>query len=354
MSGQGRDENWRDDAGPEPRVFVADAPDPPGAGPLQPRVIMTGETGRIVPAPTQAPAKAVAERRRPRLAKRLAIAGLLAAFGTWLGVDLVLWLRSAFDYDEGLGWAATAAVSVGIVAATALVVHELRSFFALRKVAAVHERMEAGADALRPADMQDAIRGVIAALPKDHETETAIEAFQRRVQRHHSAPQQVELLSGTVMSVLDRRAEAAVRRAGLRAFGVTAVSPTALTDALFFLAISIRMVREVAAGYGHRPTALATAWLLRRLVAEAGKLGAVDLAGMALSQHLGGAIAERVATSAAESIYAAQRMARLGLVAMSLCRPVPFLPGEVPGILNSLVGKLIAQAVTGNKRDRRP
>jgi putative membrane protein len=104
------------------------------------------------------------------------------------------------------------------------------------------------------------------------------------------------------------------------------------------------MVREIAACYGHRPTALATGHLLRRLVTEAGKLGAVDLAGAALSQHIGGAVLERVATSAAESTYAAQRMARLGLVTMGLCRPVPFRPNELPGILSSLVGKLLARA----------
>ncbi len=70
------------------------------------------------------------------------------------------------------------------------------------------------------------------------------------------------------------------------------------------------MVRGVAACYGHRPTAAATTHLLRRLIVEAGSLGAVDLAGMTLTQHLGGAIAERIAASTAESMYAGQRMAR--------------------------------------------
>jgi hypothetical protein len=40
--------------------------------------------------------------------------------------------------------------------------------------------------------------------------------------------------------------------------------------------------------------------LLRRLVIEAGKLGAVDIASSSLVQHLGGALTERLASSAAE------------------------------------------------------
>ena len=185
---------------------------------------------------------------------------------------------------------------------------------------------------------------MIAEIPLDAETKPALEAFQRQLQQHHSPAQQIEIFSQTVMTPLDRRAEAIVRRASARAFGVTAISPTAVTDAAFFVAFSIRMVREIAACYGHRPTAVATVHLLRRLVVEAGKLGAVDFAGAALSQHIGGAIAERLATSAAESMYATQRMARLGLVTMSMCRPVPFRQNEIPGIMSSLIGNLFARS----------
>ena len=47
-----------------------------------------------------------------------------------------------------------------------------------------------------------------------------------------------------------------------------------------------------------------------------------------------------MAAGAAESLYATQRMARLGLVTMGLCRPVPFRQDELPGILSSLIGKV--------------
>ena len=177
-------------------------------------------------------------------------------------------------------------------------------------------------------------------VPKERETQAAIEAFQRQVQLHHSTAQQVEILSRTVMRVLDHRAEAHVRNAVLRAFGITAISPTALSDAAFFLAVGVRMVRGIAASYGHRPTAATTVHLLRRLVLEAGKLGAVDIASASLVQHLGGAVTERIATSAADAVYASYRMARLGIIVMDLCRPIPFQPDDVPSV-TSLVGNVI-------------
>lgn len=332
-----------------PRVVVMETPRESCVGvaePSAPRVISTAQTGRIVPAPPavrQPEDAAPGRRRRYGLTMKLGLAGLIAALCGWLAVDLYLWIASAFNFSTGLGWIATAAAAAGIIGAGTMIAHEMRSYLALKNVEANQRRLTVQWEALRPGDLQEVIRGVIAEIPKDRESKTAIEAFQRKVQRHHSPAQQIELLSQTVMAPLDRRAEAIVRRASARAFGITAISPTAITDALFFLACSVRLVREIAACYGHRPTALATAHLLRRLVVEAGKLGAVDFAGATITQHIGGAVAERVAASAAESIYAAQRMARLGLVTMGLCRPIPFQRNELPGILSSLIRNLFAR-----------
>jgi putative membrane protein len=336
---------------PRPQVILMDATESTDAGmlnPLTPRIIATEQTGSIVPsAPSEPPPNTAVpgRRRRYSLTMRFGLTGLIAAFCGWLGIDFYQWVASAFHYSSELGWAATGAVATGIMAAGAIIAHEMRGYLALKNVEANQQRLGLLCQDMRPADMQKAICEVIAEIPKDRVNKIAIEAFQRKMQRHHSPAQQLELLSETVMTPLDRRAEAIVRRASARAFGITAISPTAVTDALFFIACSVRMVREIAGCYGHRPTALATAHLLRRLVVEAGKLGAIDLAGATLSQHIGGAIAERVAASTAESMYATQRMARLGLVIMGLCRPIPFQQNELPGILSSLIGNLFTHRV---------
>lgn len=327
-----------------PRVVMVEAPYESGVGvaePLAPRILATAQTGRIVPPVPAGPRPAAGMGRRRRgysLTMKLGLAGLAAAFCGWLLVDLYLWIASAFNFSTWLGWAAAAAMGTGVSAAITITAHEMRSYLALKSVESNQHRLEPPWESMRPDDVRKVIREVIAEVPKDRESKAAIEAFQRKVRPHHSPAQQIELLSHTVMTPLDQRAESAVRQASARAFGITAISPTAITDAVFFIATSVRMVRRIAACYGHRPTALATAHLLRRLVVEAGKLGAVDFAGAALSQHIGGAVAERVAAGAAESMYATQRMARLGLATMSLCRPVPFRRAELPGIFSSLIG----------------
>jgi putative membrane protein len=307
---------------------------------LAPRIIPTESAERVTPSePTRGVVRAA--RDRPRRRDRVmsfGLAGVAMLFAGWLVADAVGWIFAAFERSAALGVLAATAVVAGVAGGGAVVARELASLLRLKNVEAIHRRLADGQ--VLAIDGRKAIADVLSVVPREREIDAAIESFQRQVKLHHATAQQIEILSRTVMQPLDRRAEAHVRTAVLRAFGITAISPTGLTDAIFFLACGIRMVRSIAAAYGHRPTAATTIHLLRRLVIEAGKLGAVDIASSSLVQHLGGALTERLATSAADALYAAYRMARLGIIVMDLCRPIPFRDNEVPSV-TSLVSNVL-------------
>jgi putative membrane protein len=302
-----------------------------------PQIIMTERTERVTPSEPAA-AVVIHEPRRRSRAMPIGFAGLAVFFAGWLAVDAYWWVAAAFERSLPLGAIAATAITAGAIGAGAIIAREVTSLFRLKSVESIRRRF--AENLVRPSDARQTIADVLAVVPKERDVEAAVEAFQRQVQIHHTVEQQVEILSRTVMKPLDRRAESHVRTAVLRAFGITAISPTALSDALFFLACGVRMVRGIAASYGHRPTAATTIHLLRRLLLEAGKLGAVDIASTSLMQHLGGAVTERFATSAADALYASYRMARLGIIVMDLCRPVPFRENDVPSV-TSMVGNLL-------------
>ncbi|MGC2525587.1 MAG: DUF697 domain-containing protein, partial [Stellaceae bacterium] len=173
------------------------------------------------------------------------------------------------------------------------------------------------------------------------------------VETHHTGSDALDLFGRFVLAPADKLAEAAVRRAAAQAFAINAVSPTLLTDTLFFAARAMRLVREVAEIYGQRPGFAGTVHLVRRLVGGAGLVGAVDLVGGVLVQQLGGAVIERISANAAESAYAAQKMARIGLVAMAMCRPVAFRAGEAPSLSSLVSGLLKRHAAATEKADPR-
>jgi putative membrane protein len=325
-------------------VEAADAAAPPR--PLAPQIIPTQRTEPITPSEPALPALAGAAPRRRDRVMSFGVAGVALLLLGWLSVDAVGWIVAAFEQSAALGVLAATAVAAGVAGGGAIIARELGSLLRLRNVEAIHRRLADGR--LLPMEGRKAIADVLAVVPREREIEAAIETFQRQAKLHHATAQQIEILSRTVMKPLDRRAEAHVRTAVLRAFGITAISSTGLTDAVFFLACGIRMVRAIAASYGHRPTAATTVHLLRRLVIEAGKLGAVDIASSSLVQHLGGALTERLATSAADALYAAYRMARLGIIVMDLCRPIPFRDDEAPSV-TTLVANVLRR-----RSDARP
>lgn len=321
------------------RVIEVEAPDEPAALRVAgPQVIETDRVGGVVPADRAIVAVAREPARRPDRIVTFGMAGVAVFLAGWVAVDAIGWISGAFERSAALGILATIAVTAGVGGAGAVVARELASLMRLKSVEAVRGRFSDAA--LTPAQTRAAVADVLAVVPRDREMNGAIEAFQRQVQAHHGRLQQLELFSRIVVKPLDQRAETHVRSSVLRAFGITAISPTALTDVVFFLAVGVRMVRAIAGSYGHRPTAATTLHLLRRLVFEAGKLGAVDLASASLVQHLGGAVTERFATSTADALYAAYRMARLGIIVMDLCRPLAFGEDEIPSVA-SLVGGVV-------------
>jgi putative membrane protein len=305
---------------------------------LRPRILETEETGRLELNLQLAPETNLPSRRirRFRSPVRVAATGFgILVFGL-VGIDLVQFIDGAFARGTGLGIAAVAAVAAGAGGAAYWLVAELRGLWRLRSAERLRRLIPfALADELK-AEI-DAAAAILAADPLLSE---AVARYRAVREPHQSGHDALELFSRFVLAPADRLAEAAIRRAATQAFAINAVSPTALLDTLLFAARALRLIREIAEIYGQRPGLAGTVHLLRRLASGAGMVGAVDLVGGILVQQLGGAIMERLSASAAESAYAAQKMARLGIIAMALCRPVDFRPGEVPS-LRSLVSGLL-------------
>ena len=313
--------------------------EPPREG-LRPRILETEETGRlelsVLPAPeTDLPAPRIPRSRSPF---QVAATGLGVLVLGVIGIELVQFIHGAFANGTALGVAATAAVAAGCGGAGYWFVAEFRGLWRLRSA----ERLRRLIPFALAEELREEVDTAATILAKDPLLSGAVARYRAVREPHHSGRDALELFSRFVLAPADRLAEAAIRRAATQAFAINAVSPTALLDTLLFAARALRLVREIAEIYGQRPGLAGTVHLLRRLLGGAGMVGAVDLVGGALVQQLGGAVLERVSASAAESAYAAQKMARLGILAMALCRPVEFRAGEVPSLRRLVSGLLKA------------
>jgi len=305
---------------------------------LRPRILETEETGRLElnlqPAPeTNLPSPLT---RRSRSPFAVAVAGLgILALGI-VGIDLVQFIDGAFAHGTALGALALTVVAAGCGGAGYWLMAELRGLLRLRSA----ERLRTLIPSAVSSELKPEINIAATILARDPLLGEAVGRYRAVLEPHHTGRDALELFSRFVLAPADRLAEAAIRRATAQAFAINAISPTALLDTLLFAARAMRLIREIAEIYGQRPGLAGTVHLLRRLVSGAGLVGAVDLVGGVLAQQLGGAVVERLSASAAESAYAAQKMARLGIIAMALCRPVDFRAGEVPSLRRLVSGLL--------------
>jgi putative membrane protein len=239
---------------------------------------------------------------------------------------------------------AAAAVAAGAGGTLYWLTAELRGLFRLRSA----ERLRRLIPSALASELKVEIDAAAAIVARDPLLGEAVNSYRAVLEPHHTGRDALELFSRFVLTPADQLAQAAIRRAAAQAFAINAISPTALLDTLLFAARATRLIREIAEIYGQRPGLTGTVHLLRRLASGAGLVGAVDVVGGVIVQQLGGAVLEQLSASAAESAYAAQKMARLGLVAMASCRPIEFRPGEAPS-LPGLVSSLLRQS---QKRDQ--
>jgi putative membrane protein len=308
---------------------------------LRPRIVETGETGRLdlglpaIPVPTATPPPA-----RGFISPFGVAMGGLGIFAIGIvGIDLLQFVDGAFTHGTGVGISAAVAVAAGIGGALYWLTAELRGLWRLRSA----ERLRRLIPSALAGELKQEIEAAATILARDPLLSGAVGNYRAVLEPHHTGRDALDLFSRFVLAPADQLAQAAIRRAAAQAFAINAISPTVLLDTFLFAARAMRLIREIAEIYGQRPGLAGTVHLLRRLAKGAGLVGAIDVVGGVIAQQLGGAVLERLSATAAESAYAAQKMARLGLIAMASCRPVEFRPGEAPS-LSGLVSGVFRQS----------
>jgi len=311
---------------------------------MYPRVVESKEAGRL---DFGAPAGAEPSRALPPTDGFLspfagAVIGLgILGFGV-VAVDLAEFIDAAFAHGTGIGVLASGVAAAGAGGVSYWLIAELVGLLRLRST----ERLRRLIPSSLSVELKREIEAAAVTLARDPLLGEAVADYRAVLEPHHTGSDAVELFVRYVLAPADRLAQDAIRRAAVQAFAINAISPTVLMDTLFFAARAMRLIREIARIYGQRPGLAGTVHLLLRLAGGAGLVGAVDLLGGVLAQQFGGAVLERVSASAAESAYAAQKIARLGIIAMALCRPVDFRSGEAPS-LAGLISGLVRSGAQG-------
>jgi putative membrane protein len=118
---------------------------------------------------------------------------------------------------------------------------------------------------------------------------------------------------------------------------------------LYVLWEALRLVRRIAGLYGGRPGAVGLARLSRAVVAHLAVTGTMAAGDTLIQQIVGHGLAGRLSARLGEGVVNGLMTARIGLAAMDVCRPLPFLSADRPR-LKDLAGDLSTLGGTGSER----
>jgi putative membrane protein len=287
--------------------------------------------------------------------RRFPFGGVLTgALGILVSLAVGIWtddlIRALFDRSTWLGWLG---LSVAAIALLAFLVIIAREALALRRLASVQSLREEAADAATRDDARlarDAVSrltGIAAGLPATARGREMLGTLSGDIIDGRDL---IRLAETEILRPLDREARGLILAAAKRVSIVTAVSPRALVDIGYVIFESARLIRRLSELYGSRPGTLGFFTLTRRVIAHLAVTGTLAVGDSFVQQIIGHGLASRLSAKLGEGVINGLMTARIGISAMDIVRPFPFIGEKRPGI-SDFLGDLAK--LTGGEKDKK-
>lgn len=294
--------------------------------------------------PEEGQAEAVVEsvlRPKRSLWRKMVTAGL-TIFGISVVAQGVQWTMNAWQTQDwvALGGCAAGALIVG--AGVGSVATEWRRLWRLRQRA--QERDEA--KELMQSHGVGKARAFCEKLAQQAGIDQAHPALQRWYAAIHETQNDREVVSlyaHLVQPALDVQARREISRSAAESAMMIAVSPLALVDMAFIAWRNLRLINRIATLYGIELGYYSRLRLFKLVLLNIAFAGASELVREIGMDWMSQDLAARLSARAAQGIGAGLLTARLGIKAMELCRPLPWIDNDKPKLgdfRRELIGQL--------------
>jgi putative membrane protein len=278
-------------------------------------------------------AQAAGLKRRPRLnATTLILSGLGGLISLAFGLWITSLIEALFAKTEALGWVGAAFLVVLALGVIVLGVREAMALGRQRRIVDLHAALARA----RADDDRDAARVAVARLvalyaarPETAKARGEIQAAMRAIVDGRDL---IDVAERALLKPLDARAQTEIAKAAKRVSVVTAISPRAILDLVFVIAQIVRLCRTISEIYGGRPGWFGFLRLARSIAAHLTITGGMAVGDSLLQQVVGHGIASKISARMGEGVLNGLLTARVGLSALSVCRPAPFGVKPAPGV----------------------
>ena len=318
---------------PKPLLEEMDEAADPSLAPPVPDALPEGQAMQAVAALSQ---------KRGSAVTRFALWAFGALFSFALSVAAYDFVMGLLTRNVILGWAAFVLVVVAVAAGLVLALREWGAFLRLGRLDSLRAR---AVEALASADLKAARRvvsGLVSLYGARGDTAWGRARLAEREGEVMDADALLALAERELLATLDAEARLVIEGAARQVATVTALVPLALADVATAAVANLRMIRRIAEIYGGRSGSFGSLKLLRRVFGSLVAAGALALTDDMIGSVAGGGVLSKLSRRFGEGVVNGALTARVGVAAMELCRPLPFVALERPAI-----SSLVSRALTG-------
>ncbi|GBE44672.1 MAG TPA: TIGR01620 family protein [Rhizobiales bacterium] len=258
----------------------------------------------------------------------LGAAASLAALGAGIWLDSLI--TGLVLRQDWIGWLALGLLGLAAFAALMIGLREVWALFRLRRLG----RLRQDAESAERHEDKTLARRVSADLMNLYRSRANMAWGRSRLGEHErnlmDARETLILAERELISPLDADARAVLAAAAKRVSVLTVVSPAAVLDMAVVAAQNLRMLRRIATVYGARPGALGLFRLGRMVVAHIVLTGGLSLGDDLIQPLLGHRLVAKLSARLGEGLFNGALTARIGLAAIDVCRPLPFIEAKQP------------------------
>ncbi|MCA8884712.1 MAG: DUF697 domain-containing protein [Rhodobacteraceae bacterium] len=238
-----------------------------------------------------------------------------------------------------------AALAGGLLAAFLLVclLIVLREAAAFSRLSRLDRFQTRAASALADGDLAAArktARDLAAFYAGRADLKWALDGMPDRIEASFDADAALGLVEQDLLRPLDEQASRAVEAAARQVATVTALVPLALADVVAAATANLRMIRTIAEIYGGRAGTLGTWRLMRAVLTHLVATGAVAVGDDMIGSIAGGSVLSRLSRRFGEGVVNGALTARVGVAAIEVCRPLPFMVRKRPSVTGIVRGAL--------------
>lgn len=275
----------------------------------------------------------------------IGLGGLVSlAFG--LAVDALI--RDLFARTDWLGWFGIGLAALAALGLLGLLLREFLGLLRIGKIDHLRDALEKAAEEDDAKAARHHLKELIGLYQDRPETARGRKLLGSHMREVIDGRDLVMLAERDLIAPLDQEARQIVMNSAKRVSLVTAVSPRALVDLLMVLFENMRVIRKLSALYGGRPGTLGFLRLTKHVVTHLALTGGMAAGDSLASEVLGHGLAARLSARLGEGVINGLLTARIGIAAIAVCRPAPFIASSGPKT-TEFMGELIKITDKNNK-----